>query len=330
MTEEEKKRLGLTGQQPSRSQIVAPNTQAPAVPAAPAQPAAPAPAKQPAAPTQPKPQPLAASTPSQVQANLPGLAVGQQTRGAGAVRLDRQQAPAGKELIGMRSGVPIYADATDVYSNEAAADKAAVSLAEAVRPAANITAGLNKTAANTPAAQYINAVATPASVEDLRKAYQTGPTATAARAQQAPEKKPGEPANAGGFFSKQYADQFTAAQDAANQRAKERIAYGGQPVRDTSNSMAVANNAASTLRNIAAGPKTASMEELKSYGFDKDTEKRLSFGVGQKGENLNVTSDYLKDYAAGQGITKRPGSTFQNPFSGASKPSNRLYRRPGL
>jgi len=248
---------------------------------------------------------LPTPTPSQVQANLPGLAVGRQTRGedgkiGGGVRLEQQTAPAGKELIGMRSGVPIYADATDVYSNEA-----------------------------TPKVPAANAGVTP-TTEEMRAAYQTGPTATAARAQQAPEKKPGEPANAGGFFSKQYADQFTAAQDAANQRAKERIAYGGQPVRDTSNSMAVANNAASTLRNIAAGPKTASMEELKSYGLDKDTEKRLSFGVGQKGESLNVTSDYLKDYAAGQGITKRPGSTFQNPFSGASKPSNRLYRRPGL
>ena len=272
----------------------------------------------------------AAPTPQQVQENLPGLTVGLQTRGAdgkigGGVRLDQQQAPAGKELIGMRSGVPIYADATDVYSNEAAADKAAVSMAEAVRPAANITAGLNKSAVNTPAAQYIDAVATPASVEDLRKAYQTGPTATAARAQQAPETKP-----SGGFFSKQYADQFTAAQEAANQRAKERIAYGGQPVRDTSNSMAIANNAASALRNVASAPKTAGMEELRSYGFDKDTEKRLSFGVGPKGESINVTSDYLKDYAASQGITKRPGPTFQNPFLGANRPSNRIFRRPGL
>jgi hypothetical protein len=324
LTEEDLKRLGQIKSVPDQPNnrnvtLASPNASKPAPSNIPSfTPNTPSPA-------QPKPQPLAAPTPAQVQANLPGLAVGQQTRGAGAVRLDRQTAPAGKELIGMRSGVPIYADATDVYSNEAAADKAAVSMAEAVRPAANITAGLNKSAVNTPAAQYIDAVATPASVEDLRKAYQTGPTATAARAQQAPETKP-----SGGFFSKQYADQFTAAQEAANQRAKERIAYGGQPVRDTSNSMAIANNAASALRNVASAPKTAGMEELRSYGFDKDTEKRLSFGVGPKGESINVTSDYLKDYAASQGITKRPGPTFQNPFLGANRPSNRIFRRPGL
>lgn len=245
----------------------------------------------------------AAPTPQQVQENLPGLTVGLQTRGAdgkigGGVRLDQQKTPAGKELIGMRSGVPIYADATDVYSNEATA--------------------------LTPKVPMANAGATP-TTEEMRAAYQTGPTATAARAQQAPETKP-----SGGFFSKQYADQFTAAQEAANQRAKERIAYGGQPVRDTSNSMAIANNAASALRNVASAPKTAGMEELRSYGFDKDTEKRLSFGVGPKGESINVTSDYLKDYAASQGITKRPGPTFQNPFLGANRPSNRIFRRPGL
>lgn len=293
----------------------------------------------PAAQAQPKPQPLATPTPTQVQANLPGLTVGQQTRGAGAVRLDQQQAPAGKELIGMRSGVPIYADATDVYSNEAssimsksdAADKAARA---SVNPTlaqelGAMTAGPNKTAASTPAATFANASIAP-STEELRKAYQTGPTATAVRAQQAPEKKPGEPANAGGFFSKEYADQFTAAQAAANQRAKERIAYGGQLVRDTSNSMAVANNAAAAMRAEAARPELATKEDIETSGLDKATQQRLRFGVGENGESVSVTPDYLKNYMASKGITKRPGPNFNNPFSGASKPSNRLYRRPGL
>ena len=248
---------------------------------------------QPVAPTaqaQPKPQPLAAPTPTQVQANLPGLAVGQQTRGAGAVRLDRQQAPAGKELIGMRSGVPIYADATDVYSNEAS----------------KLEKTLQGPTQSGPAVS--------ASVEQMRAAYQTGPTATAARAQQAPEKKPGEPANAGGFFSKQYADQFTAAQDAANQRAKERIAYGGQPV-TTANTQDTVNKAASTLRDIAAKPKTVGMEELRSSGLPKTTQDRLAFQEG-------VTSEFLKKERERQGISVRPaptfGGTFRSPFSRGS------------
>lgn len=235
-----------------------------------------------------KPQPLAAPTPEQVQANLPGLSVGQQTRGAGGVRLDQQQAPAGKELIGMRSGVPIYADATDVYSNEASKLEKTLQGPTQSGPAVG------------------------ASVEQMRAAYQTGPTATAVRAQQAPEKKPGEPANAGGFFSKEYADQFTAAQEAANQRAKERIAYGGQPVRDTSNSMAIANNAASALRNIAAGPKTVGMEELRSSGLPKTTQDRLAFQEG-------VTSGTLEEERKRQGINIRRaptfGGIFRNPFS---------------
>lgn len=306
--------------------------------APPAPPAAPAPAKQPAAPAQPKPQPLAAPTPEQVQANLPGLSVGQQTRGAGGVRLDQQQAPAGKELIGMRSGVPIYADATDVYSSQAssimsksdAADKAArasvnPTLAQELGAlSANPYKAEPKTAVSTPVTLFANAGVTP-TTEELRGQYQKD----AAAARQEIEQKYKQPEQPK-YFSKEYADQFTAAQEAANQRAKERIAYGGQPVRDTSNSMAIANNAASALRNVASAPKTAGMEELRSYGFDKDTEKRLSFGVGPKGESINVTSDYLKDYAASQGITKRPGPTFQNPFLGANRPSNRIFRRPGL
>jgi hypothetical protein len=43
----------------------------------------------------------------------PGQTAGEQTRGG--QRLVDQKAPAGKELIGMRSGVPVYADTEDVY-----------------------------------------------------------------------------------------------------------------------------------------------------------------------------------------------------------------------
>jgi len=47
---------------------------------------------------------------------LPGETAGEQTRGTTG-RIGAT--PAGKELIGMRSGVPIYADASDVYGTSA-------------------------------------------------------------------------------------------------------------------------------------------------------------------------------------------------------------------
>ena len=49
-----------------------------------------------------------------IQSKLaPGQTAGEQTRGG--QRLVDQKAPAGKELIGMRSGVPVYANTEDVY-----------------------------------------------------------------------------------------------------------------------------------------------------------------------------------------------------------------------
>jgi hypothetical protein len=177
--------------------------------------------------------------------------------------------------------------------------------------------GFNKPAAAMPAAAP--------SVEALREQYQKDATAARQEIEQK-YKQPEQPK----YFSKEYANQFTAAQEAANQRAKERIAYGGQPVRDTSNSMAFANKAAAAMRAEAARPELATKEDIETSGLDKATQQRLRFGVGENGESVSVTPDYLKNYMASKGITKRPGPNFNNPFSGASKPSNRLYRRPGL
>ena len=308
MTDEEKKKLGLTGQQPSRNQIVAPNTQAPAVPAAPAQPK-PQPLATPT-PEQPKPQPLAAPTPEQVQDNLPGLTVGRQTRGAGAVRLEQQQAPAGKELIGMRSGVPIYADATDVYSSQA----------EKLTPRAPV----GSTPAMPSRALQITKPPTP-SIEALREQYQKDATAARQEIEQK-YKQPEQPK----YFSKEYANQFMAAQEAANQRAKERIAYGGQPVRDTSNSMAFANKAAAAMRAEAARPKLASKEYIETSGLDKATQKRLLWGVGENGEGLDVTEDVVDNERDRRGFTKRPGPTFQNRFWETPKPIKKTFGKPGL
>ena len=64
------------------------------------------------------PKPELIKTQAEVQASLgAGQYAGEQTRRADGSRasLMDQKAPAGKELIGMRSGVPIYADASDVY-----------------------------------------------------------------------------------------------------------------------------------------------------------------------------------------------------------------------
>lgn len=330
LTEEDLKRLGQIKSVPDQPNnrnvtLASPNASKPAPSNIPSfTPNTPSPA-------QPKPQPLAAPTPQQVQENLPGLTVGQQTRGAGGVRLDQQQAPAGKELIGMRSGVPIYADATDVYSSQVPKVTADIKARDqSVSSAAAVTAGLGKTAVNTPAAQYANAVAaapvTPKDlpIDALREQYQKDATAARQEIEQK-YKQPEQPK----YFSKEYADQFTAAQAAANQRAKERIAYGGQPVRDTSNSMAFVNSQVAAMRAEAARPKLAGKEYIETSGLDKATQKRLLWGVGENGENLDVTEDVVDNEMARRGITKRPGPTFQNPFLGTNRPSNRIFGKPG-
>jgi len=217
-----------------------------------------------------KKQVLPAPTPAEVKGKLPNATVGEQTRGAGGVRLDQQTAPAGKELIGMRSGVPIYADASDVYGSAAPASPAAAPMAAA------------PTAPTAPSP----------SVQQMRDTYQTSQTATATRAQQAPRTNPYEPVNRGGFFSKEYAQQFKTAQAAANQRAIDRI---GAPRQDLATSTtATSNAAASALRSAAAQPTVASTEQVRAAGFGPEKTKRLLFGVGDQGESVNVTPDYLK------------------------------------
>lgn len=226
---------------------------------------------------------LLAPAPSQVQANLPNATVGLQTRGVGGMRLDQQIAPAGKELIGMKSGVPIYADSTDVYGAAAPQPAPATqptSVAETTKPAPVVNAGAVQTATPSMSAQQ------------MRDAYQTSATASAVRAQQAPRTNPYEPVNRGGFFSKEYAQQFQAAQAAANQRAIDRI---GAPRQDRATSTtATSNAAASALRNAAVQPRVATTEQVRAAGFGPEQTKRLMFGVGNKGESVNVTPDYLE------------------------------------
>jgi hypothetical protein len=219
-------------------------------------------------------QALPAPNPAEVKSKLPNATVGEQTRGAGGVRLDQQIAPAGKELIGMRSGVPIYADANDVYGGAAPASPAP-------QPAAAPAAAAPTTS-----------TAPSQGLQQMRDTYQTGQTATATRAQQAPRTNPYEPVNRGGFFSKEYAQQFKAAQAAANQRAIDRI---GAPRQDLPTSTtATSNAAASALRNAAAQPTVASAEQVRAAGFGPEKTKRLLFGRNDKNEPVDVTPDYLK------------------------------------
>jgi hypothetical protein len=241
-------------------------------------------------------QVLPAPTSEQVQSKVPNMTVGQQTRGPGGVRLDQQTAPAGKELIGMRSGVPIYADANDVYGNAAPASptpQPATAPAATAPTATRTQQTPTQQSTTAPAAATSTAAAAPSpSVQQMRDTYQTSQTATATRAQQAPRTNPYEPVNRGGFFSKEYAQQFKTAQAAANQRAIDRI---GAPRQDLATSTtATSNAAASALRSAAAQPTVASAEQVRAAGFGPERTKRLLFGVGDKGESVNVTPDYLK------------------------------------
>jgi hypothetical protein len=213
-----------------------------------------------------KRQVLPAPNPADVKSKLPNATVGEQTRGAGGVRLDQQIAPAGKELIGMRSGVPIYADANDVYGGAAPASPAP-------QPAA------------APAAATATTSAAPSqSLQQMRDTYQTGPAAT--RAQQAPAQQPTTGAT-GGFFSKEYAQQFKDAQAAANQRAIDRI---GAPRQDLPTSTTTTSNAAaSALRNAAVQPRVATAEQVRAAGFGPKETDRLLF-------TENLTPEDLESY----------------------------------
>jgi hypothetical protein len=214
-------------------------------------------------------QVLPAPNPAEVKSKLPNATVGEQTRGAGGVRLDQQIAPAGKELIGMRSGVPIYADANDVYGGGA--------------PASPVPQPAAAPAAATPT----TSTAPSQSLQQMRDTYQTSQTATATRAQQAPRTNPYEPVNRGGFFSKEYAQQFKAAQAAANQRAIDRI---GAPRQDLPTSTTTTSNAAaSALRNAAAQPRVATAEQVRAAGFGPKETDRLLF-------TENLTPEDLESY----------------------------------
>lgn len=240
-------------------------------------------------------QVLPAPTSEQVQSKVPNMTVGQQTRGPGGVRLDQQTAPAGKELIGMRSGVPIYADANDVYGNAAPASptpQPATAPAATAPTATRTQQTPTQQPTTAPAAATSTAAAAPSpSLQQMRDTYQTGPAAAATRAQQAPAQQPTTGAT-GGFFSKEYAQQFKAAQAAANQRAIDRM---GAPRQDLATSTtATSNAAASALRNAAAQPTVASAEQVRAAGFGPERTERLLFGRNDKGEPVDVTPDYLK------------------------------------
>jgi hypothetical protein len=248
----------------------------------------------------PKPEPI--KTSDQVQANLgAGQYAGEQTRRAdnSRVSLMDQKAPAGKELIGMKSGVPIYADANDVYGGAApaspapqpaaapAGDGIARTRAERLRAIGGAPAGLVPQPAAAPAAATPTAAAAPSqSLQQMRDTYQNSQTATATRAQQAPRTNPYEPVNRGGFFSKEYAQQFIDAQAAANQRAIDRI---GAPRRDLPTSTTTTSTAAaSALRNAAAQPRVATAEQVRAAGFGPKETDRLLFTENLTPEDLEL------------------------------------------
>lgn len=207
----------------------------------------------------------------------PNTTMGQQTRGPGGVRLDQQATPAGKELIGMRAGVPIYADAS------------APSSAQTTQPA--------QPAPQQPA-QPMAQAASQYSTDPQLAVAQRRMQELSKRRDQEFQNKPDitnsstTPRTTSFFNSREYAQQFQAAQAAANQRAIDRI---GAPRQDRATSTtATSNAAASALRNAAAQPRVATTEQVRAAGFGPEQTKRLMFGVGNKGESVNVTPDYLE------------------------------------
>ena len=95
------------------------------------------------------------------------------------------------------------------------------------------------------------------------------------------------------FNSKEYAQQFREAQAAANQRAIDRIGAPRQD-RGISTTLESTNRGAAALRNAAKQPRVATAEQVRAAGFGPEQTKRLMFGVGEKGESINVTPDYLE------------------------------------
>jgi hypothetical protein len=161
-----------------------------------------------------------------------GETQGTQTRGG--ARLGAT--PAGKELIGMRSGVPIYADATDVYGTA----KPSVQATIAQTP---LTADSTKPV-----------MLAPQTREEQRAAYQAkqAPIAAAAMA-------PGKPAQT--YWSPEYAKAYT--QKAAQQAALARI--GGQDAYDRRAAEA-GKFAAERTRNLAGFEAQKNREEQFARG----------------------------------------------------------------
>ena len=253
----------------------------------------------------PKPEPI--KTQAEVQADLgPGQIAGKQTRRADGSRasLMDQKAPAGKELIGMRSGVPIYADASDVYGVDTEAP--------VVKPLNNVSfaAGAEPTLENVTKPNFFGPTtpknsgfreATDAEknqrLQQARAAYQTGATASAVRAQAAPAPTPAPERR---MFGAETRADFNRAQAEARQRAVQRLAYPRQD-RPT-NTTETANAAAAALRRAAAEPKVASMEEVQrtgeALGWSPEKTKQVGFGLGvgvdDQGNPLTVTPSVLK------------------------------------
>lgn len=198
-------------------------------------------------------QPPTTVTPDQAQPKLPiGATAGQQTRGASGVRLSDQETPAGKELIGMRAGLPIYADKTVATTSTQTSPQfsADPQLAAVQRNMQQLSSKRDQ--------------------EYLKNPDITGST---------------RPASTTSFFSKEYAQQFKAAQAAANQRAIDRI---GAPRQDKPTSTtSVTNAAAAALRNAAAQPRVATPEQVRAAGFGPRQTERLMF-------TENVTPEYLE------------------------------------
>ena len=88
------------------------------------------------------------------------------------------------------------------------------------------------------------------------------------------------------FNSKEYAQQFQAAQAAANQRAIDRIGAPRQD-RGISTTLESSNRAAAAMKNAAKQPRVATAEQVRAAGFGPKQTERLLF-------TENVTPDYLE------------------------------------
>ena len=202
----------------------------------------------------------------------------------------------GQELVGMKNNKAIYRDI------ESATPPAAQQPAQPTQPAAQQPAAPKPAQPTQPTAQQPAQPAQTAAQQPAQTGpqYSSDPELAAAqrRMQELSKRRDQEfqnkpditnssttPRTTSFFNSREYAQQFRAAQAAANQRAIDRI---GAPRQDRATSTtATSNAAASALRNAAAQPRVATAEQVRAAGFGPKQTERLLF-------TENVTPDYLE------------------------------------